>query len=139
MNTTTKVIVAALIGLVVGVGGTATFSRGDKDTGREDVQHEMANRQMMGGNSMGMQDEMGAMNGMLQGKTGDAFDKAFLSEMIAHHQGAVVMAQEALKNAKHQEIKDLAQDIITAQNKEITEMKAWQMAWYGSEKPSSSR
>jgi uncharacterized protein (DUF305 family) len=58
--------------------------------------------------------------------------------MIVHHQGAVVMAQEALKNAKHQEIKDLAQNIITAQNKEIAEMQAWQVAWYGSTKSSSS-
>jgi len=139
MNTSTKVIVAALIGLVVGVGGTTAFSRGDKDYGREDIQHEMANGQMMGGNSMGMQDEMSAMNSMLQGKTGDAFDKAFLSEMIVHHQGAVVMAQEALKNAKHQEIKDLAQNIITAQNKEIAEMKGWQSAWYGSATSNTSR
>jgi uncharacterized protein (DUF305 family) len=138
MNTTNKIIISVLIGLSVGVGGTIAFSKADSDNSREDTQHEMATGQMMGGGSMGMQDEMGAMNGMLQGKTGDTFDKAFLSEMIVHHQGAVVMAQEALKNAKHQEIKDLAQNIITAQNKEIAEMQAWQVAWYGSTKSSSS-
>lgn len=74
-----------------------------------------------------------AMSGMmsgLSGKTGDEFDKAFLSEMIEHHEGAVDMAEAALKNAKHQEIKDLAKAIIEAQTKEINQMKDWQKSWY---------
>jgi uncharacterized protein (DUF305 family) len=66
----------------------------------------------------------------LNNKTGDVFDKAFLSEMIAHHQGAIDMANAALKNAKHQEIKDLANAIISAQTKEINQMKEWQVTWY---------
>jgi uncharacterized protein (DUF305 family) len=74
---------------------------------------------------------MASMNAALAGKTGDAFDQAFLSEMIVHHEGAVEMARLALTNAKHQEIKDLATAIIAAQNKEIDQMKAWQTAWYG--------
>jgi len=51
--------------------------------------------------------------------------------MILHHQGAVAMAEAALKNAKHQEIKDLAKAIITAQNAEIQRMQEWQASWYG--------
>ena len=77
-------------------------------------------------------DMAGMMRGMtmaLDGKTGDAFDQAFLKEMIVHHQGAVDMAQLALTNAKHQEIKDLAKNIIDAQNKEIADMKKWQTDW----------
>lgn len=93
--------------------------------------HMMPNGQMMGnGGSMNMTDMMISMNAELQGKTGDAFDQAFLQEMIVHHQGAVAMAQLALTNAKHQEIKDLANAIIAAQNKEIVEMKAWHKAWF---------
>jgi len=75
----------------------------------------------------------GAMQGMmsgLYGKQGDEFDKAFLSEMIVHHQGAVVMAQQALTNAKHQEIKDMAGKIISAQQAEIQQMQTWQGSWY---------
>ncbi|MCE9628778.1 MAG: DUF305 domain-containing protein [Candidatus Vogelbacteria bacterium] len=86
-----------------------------------------------GGGSMSMAEMMASMNAELNGKTGDEFDKAFISEMIMHHQGAVEMAQLALKNAKHAEIKTLANAIISAQNKEIADMKAWQEAWYGSE------
>ena len=98
---------------------------------------------MMGGSSMmntsdsvnskDMGGMHGSMQGMMQGlenKTGDEFDKAFISEMILHHQGAIDMANAALKNAKHQEIKDLANAIISAQTKEINQMKEWQQAWY---------
>lgn len=60
---------------------------------------------------------------------GDAYDKAFINGMITHHEGAVDMAELALTNAKRQEIKNLAQDIITAQNKEINDMKMWQKQW----------
>jgi len=72
---------------------------------------------------------MDAMTDDLKNKTGDEFDKAFISSMIAHHEGAVEMAKLSAKNAKHEEIKSLSNDIITAQEKEITEMKQWQMDW----------
>ena len=54
---------------------------------------------------------------------------AFLLEMIVHHQGAVDMAKQAQKQAKHQEIIDLSQKIIDAQNSEIEMMKSWQKSW----------
>ena len=78
-----------------------------------------------------MEEMMNTMNAELEGKTGDEFDKAFMAEMTVHHQGAIVMAELALKNAKHQEIKDLASAIISAQKEEISDMKAWQKEWYG--------
>jgi len=77
-----------------------------------------------------MSENMRGMTMSLEGKSSDEFDKAFISEMIVHHQGAIDMANAALKNAKHQEIKDLANAIISAQTKEINQMKEWQSAWY---------
>ncbi len=78
-----------------------------------------------------MKGTMDGMTASLEGKTGDEFDKAFISGMIVHHEGAVVMAQAAQQNAKHPEIKKMAQDIITAQTNEIVQMRAWLKAWYG--------
>lgn len=66
----------------------------------------------------------------MHGKTGDDFDKTFMQEMIIHHQGAIEMAQAALQSAKHDEIKQMANDIIAAQTKEIDQMKGWQKQWY---------
>ncbi len=128
-------IIIAVVTLVVGlgIGYQLGGNKAPVQVANQNTQgtHMMPNGQMMGnGGSMSMADTMTSMNAELKGKTGDAFDQAFLAEMIVHHQGAVEMAQLALTNAKHQEIKDLANAIITAQNKEIAEMKAWQKAWY---------
>ena len=82
-------------------------------------------------NGVDMDDMMMDMNSALRGKTGDAFDQAFLSEMIVHHEGAVKMAQAALQSAKHQEIKSMAEEIITAQTREIDQMRQWLEDWYG--------
>jgi uncharacterized protein (DUF305 family) len=49
-------------------------------------------------------------------------DKQFLKSMIPHHAAAVLMVEEA--NIKDPEIKDLANNIITSQQKEIEQMKA---------------
>jgi uncharacterized protein (DUF305 family) len=81
---------------------------------------------------MSMMDDGMTMNAMvdsLKGKTGNDFDKTFLSGMIEHHQGAIDMAKLAQQSAGHDQIKKMADDIITAQEKEITEMKQWQSDW----------
>lgn len=65
----------------------------------------------------------------LNKKSGDEFDKAFISEMIVHHQGAIEMAKLAEKNAEHDEIKQLSNSIISAQEGEIREMVQWQQNW----------
>lgn len=60
---------------------------------------------------------------------GEEYDRMFLSNMIAHHQGAVDMAKLAQTNAKHDELKSMANDIIAAQTSEITNMESYQKSW----------
>lgn len=72
---------------------------------------------------------MSQMTAELESKSGDDYDKAFIAYMIEHHQAAVDMAKLSASHAKHQEIKDLSLAIITAQEKEISEMKQWQSEW----------
>ena len=72
---------------------------------------------------------MTEMTADLRGKSGDEFDKAFISNMIDHHQGAIDMAKLAADNAKHDEIKNMATDIVKAQSKEIDTMRDWQKQW----------
>lgn len=76
----------------------------------------------------GMSMSMDMMTQMLEGKTGDDLDRAFLEMMIPHHQGAIDMAK-FLAASKHPELVKLGADIITAQTKEIEQMKAWQKQW----------
>lgn len=84
---------------------------------------------MMDHSAMGMEEDMTAMTEQLESLSGDAFDKKFIELMIEHHQSAIDMARPAATNAQHEEIKILAQAIITAQNQEIGQMKAWQKDW----------
>lgn len=72
---------------------------------------------------------MDQMADLLNDKTGDEFDEAFVGNMIVHHEGAVAMAKKAETQAKHDEIKQLSKEIIAAQEKEIGIMKQWQKDW----------
>ena len=58
------------------------------------------------------------------------FDLRFINAMIPHHEGAVTMAQDALKKSQRPEIKKLSQEIIKSQNAEINQMKQWRKTWY---------
>jgi uncharacterized protein (DUF305 family) len=74
-----------------------------------------------------------SMSSTLVGKTGSAFDgafdEAFVSGMITHHQDAIDMARMADSQAQHQEVKDLSKAIIETQQKEIDQMRQWQKDW----------
>jgi len=58
------------------------------------------------------------------------FDLRFINAMIPHHEAAVVMAKDALQKSQRPEIKNLAQEIIKAQDTEINQMKQWRKTWY---------
>ncbi len=74
----------------------------------------------------------GPMPGMMSGDqmqglgqaSGNTFDRMFLQMMIAHHQGAVTMAGTELKDGQNPDARQLAQRIIDAQQREITEMQS---------------
>ena len=61
----------------------------------------------------------------LESLKGSAFDTEFLRQMIPHHEGAIEMAR-ALKNGKARaEVRELADDIVAAQEAEINQMREW--------------
>ncbi|MEV6816930.1 DUF305 domain-containing protein [Micromonospora sp. NPDC051296] len=59
----------------------------------------------------------------LAAATGTEFDRQFLTMMIAHHEGAVTMSEEATTQGANPDAKALAQRIITTQQAEIDTMK----------------
>ncbi len=88
--------------------------------------------------TIGMGMGRGMMHGgMMGGQTSDIeslkfatdFDKAFVEEMIPHHQMAVMMAQMLQSGTDRTEMKQLALDIIEAQEAEIELMRTWLSQW----------
>ncbi len=72
--------------------------------------------------SMMMSQDLGAAD--------DKFDLRFLDAMIPHHEGALVMAKDAISKSTRPEVKQLNQNILTSQQAEITQMQQWRKAWY---------
>jgi uncharacterized protein (DUF305 family) len=83
-------------------------------------------RSMMGGVNNSNNITQGRTVGMMNN-----IDEHFIEQMIPHHDGAIEMAKLALQKAKRPEIKTLAQNIIGAQEKEITDMQGWYKNWFG--------
>lgn len=144
MNTQTQVtILLVVIGFLVGgIAGYCvnnwndreyqTFGHGmgmmydddtyrDRDGVREGYGWMMDNEETLAGGHM--------MHDMVVSS-----EQEFLEEMIPHHQEAVDTAKEVLaRGAATPEVKSLVEGIVTAQEKEIADMKQWYQDWYGKE------
>ncbi len=78
-----------------------------------------------GGDGLGLSESQMGMDmehdvGTLENSTN--IDTDFAQMMVTHHQGAITMAKLAEENAEHDELKDLAKEIISAQEREIDVM-----------------
>jgi uncharacterized protein (DUF305 family) len=113
-TTITAIVVVALIGVAV----FALTRKADNNTGTNGTD-----------TSNNSQTNESATYKQYAALKGEEYDRMFLAGMIAHHQGAVDMAQLALNQAKHSELKAMAQNIIKAQDKEIIDMTSWQQQW----------
>ncbi|MDD1478521.1 DUF305 domain-containing protein [Arthrobacter sp. H16F315] len=59
----------------------------------------------------------------LESAQGTAAAKLFLTQMVAHHQGAIMMAQTEMSQGKNADAIKLSKNIVTAQQAEIKEMQ----------------
>lgn len=66
----------------------------------------------------------------LKNLSGKDFEIEFMKTMIGHHQSAIEMAKLVPDRANRQEVKDVAQRIISDQTKEITDMTGWLQQWH---------
>ncbi len=70
------------------------------------------------------------MTNSLKGLSGREFEANFMQQMIVHHQSAIDMAKLVPTNTKRPELNKLAQNITSAQTKEIGDMTGWLSSWY---------
>jgi uncharacterized protein (DUF305 family) len=93
----------------------------EEEFGTSEVPMEMSQEQMRG---------MGMMMDPQELANQEPFDKAFIDAMIPHHQSAIEMAQVAYQESDNPEIRALAESIVEAQTREITQMEGWRKQWY---------
>jgi uncharacterized protein (DUF305 family) len=60
----------------------------------------------------------------------EPFDREFIDAMIVHHESAIDAANAVLQQNGRPELKELAEEIIAAQQREIEQMQAWRQSWY---------
>ena len=63
-------------------------------------------------------------------KAAPNFDREFLNQMIVHHEMAIMMARMLAGGTERSEMKELADDIMTSQEREIEMMTSWRQAWF---------
>lgn len=120
-------VITSTSGLLAACSTTATKS--DNQTQASNNVTEVNSKQHGGMNN----NTANGMNHNMDLGVADAnYDLRFIDGMIPHHEGAVTMAKEALQKSKRPEIKKLANEIIKAQDKEITQLKQWRKSWYAS-------
>ena len=121
------ILLLALAILLVSCGGA-----GSGDTQSMDHSHKDKSGGMSG--MKGMDHGSGSMASGMVMENGKYSDERFIDAMVPHHEGAVEMARVALKNAEHEKIKQLAEDIITTQHAEIEDLKSIKQEEFGTSK-----
>lgn len=69
-------------------------------------------------------------NTMDLGRADRTFDLRYINAMIAHHRGAMMLAEQLSNNTTRPEMKELAQNILKDEPKAIAELYAWKKSWY---------
>jgi uncharacterized protein (DUF305 family) len=75
----------------------------------------------MGGSMPGMMSAIDLAD--LAAAKGTQFDRTFLTMMIAHHEGAIIMAKEQVSQGQNADAKALAERVLTDQTAEIAQIR----------------
>ncbi len=125
-------VMALMIAVAAG-GGLTACSDPSQNAGQAPNATPTNAREMQGmGHSM---DHSMAMD---LGPADANYDLRFIDAMRPHHRGAIAMAEEAQQKSQRSQIKQLAKNIIAAQNREENQLlRQWRKAWYpqASEEP----
>lgn len=95
------IIVSGIIGLAIGYTTTPEYKLGMYDKSTMDL-----------------------------GRADRTLDLRYINAMIAHHRGAMLLAEQVSGKTQRQEMKDLSAKILADEPKAIAELYSWKKSWY---------
>jgi uncharacterized protein (DUF305 family) len=122
-------VLAWVMALGSSCAGSATGEKGSAEQGGSEEPSNDMRGMAYSGMDMNSGQTIDASEMLIE--NGEYSDERFIDAMVPYHQGAIDMANVALENAEHPEIQQLAQNIISAQEAEIDELKAIKQREYG--------
>lgn len=120
ITTVAALAVAGLLGAIVYAGTQAT----------DRSETTMMNDARMGDMGSGM-----AATRMGTFSEEQPFDAQFLDQMSVHHVGAIASTTAMISDSSRPELRGLAEDIVTSQRAQLSQMRAWRRGWYPDLKP----
>jgi uncharacterized protein (DUF305 family) len=132
MNKNTLITLIAVIALLLGLIGGYLYSKSERggnmmgyvphrDSTEERVMDTKDTTSPTEVDNMHDMHDMGSVSS----------EREFIVEMIPHHQEAIDTAEQVIARGSNPEVRELAKSIVAAQEKEISDMKAWHLNWYG--------
>lgn len=115
------IFIAVTVLLLAGVGAWHFI------TGRQTTEK---NQQQANTTSKAVTDSTAVVNDSKFAKlTGEAYDEAYIGDMLAHHEGALNMSEMVSAGTERPELLQLAQTIMQTQSRELMKMQTWQQEW----------
>jgi uncharacterized protein (DUF305 family) len=115
------IFIAVTVLLLAGVGAWYFI------TGRQTTEK---NQQQANTTSKAVTDSTAVVNDSKFAKlTGEAYDEAYIGDMLAHHEGALNMSEMVSAGTERPELLQLAQTIMQTQSQELMKMQTWQQEW----------
>ena len=121
-----KIIGAVVVSGALGFGLCTAISASSEPKS-DSISHETTTMS----EEVSMEEQVKELSGELDDKTRNTLDRAFVENMIVHHEGAIEMAKKVVDQTKRPEVKALAEEIIATQGAEVETMNGWLKKWYG--------
>lgn len=115
----------SVLGISLSLGACTTLQSQSQPTASETAVSVSSETPLTDNNTMSEHHAM-----MDLGPADAEYDLRFIDAMIPHHQGAINMAKQVVQNSTRPELKNLAEEMIKAQEKEIAQMQEWRKKWY---------
>ena len=126
-----SILAAGALIAAAGLGGGVAYAA--TSSSRSPGSHTGMSSSMMGGRARPGTSDL--VEGMGRFNTPQPFDAQFIDQMSVHHEGAIGSTQAMIAHSTRPELRALAQNIISTQRAQLTQMSAWRAQWYPGMKP----